>query len=307
MTETVHPLRAICRATLPRSLRHQLLLRAYWLTRPGRRAILATLLKSIGRHIQPVEIEHGIIYVDLRDTGVGRPIFVERDYEPTERAFIQSVVKPGMVAYDIGTNIGYMATLLGRCVGNSGRVIGFEPDPHNYSLAQMNVARNSMTQVTVYNCALGSEPGRMKIYRSDDNFGDHRMYATENRAPGHEVAVERLDELVQRENLPSPNFIKIDVQGFEYKVFQGMHRILEQCQDLTILTEYWPYGIRGAGDDPIAYRQLFQTYGFDAFELADDGTLAPADWARMDRDFGPENPVPHSAYSNIVFKKSSRR
>ncbi len=101
-----------------------------------------------------MDIEHATIYVDLRDNGVGRPIFVERDYEPTERAFIQSVVKSGMVAYDIGTNIGYMATLLGQCVGHSGRVIGFEPDPHNYSLAQKNVAHNSMSQVTVYNCAL---------------------------------------------------------------------------------------------------------------------------------------------------------
>ncbi len=60
----------------------------------------------------------------------------------------------------------------------------------------------------------------MKIYRSDDNFGDHRMYATENRAPGHEVVVERLDELVQRENLPLPNFIKIDVQGLNSKSFK---------------------------------------------------------------------------------------
>ncbi len=72
--------------------------------------------------------------------------------------------------------------------------------------------------------------------------------------------------------------------------------------------EYWPYGIRGAGDDPVAYRQLFQTYGFEAFELVDDGTLAMADWARMDRDFGPEilcliALTPISYLRNLVFDR----
>lgn len=307
LSETVNPLRALCRATLPRSLRHQLLLRSYWLTRTGRREILAMMLKSCGRYIQPVSLAHATIYVDLRDNGVGRPIFVERDYEPTEQAFITSAVKPGMVAYDIGTNIGCMATLLGKAVGTSGRVIGFEPDPHNYSLAQRNVEKNSLSQVEVYNCALGAEKSRMKIYRSVDNYGDHRMYATESRAPGHEVAVERLEELVARDDLPLPDFIKIDVQGFEFKVFQGMPEILRQDRDLTILTEYWPYGIRGAGDDPIAYRQLFEANGFHAYELAPNGSLIDADWTRMDHDFSPDNPVPHSAYANIVFKKSRLR
>lgn len=289
---------------LPRGVRHRLLLGSYWFTLHGRREIVASTLIALGKHIQPVSLPHATIFVDLRDKGVGRPIFIERDYEPTEQAFIKSVVKPGMVAYDIGTNIGCMATLLGRAVGASGRVVGFEPDPHNFSLAQRNVETNALPQVSVYNCALGAEQSRMKIYRSDDNFGDHRMYATESRQAGHEVSVERLDALVERDKIPPPDFIKIDVQGFEYKVFQGMPEILSLKRDLTILTEYWPYGIRGAGDDPVAYRELFLQNGFKAYELVADGSLTEANWGRMDREFTPENKVPHSAYANIVFKKS---
>src|SRR6185312_2755012 len=171
------------RSVLPRALREPL-----WHTRTAvwgsiagpepraRRRHRARILAAIGRPFATVAINGLRLRVDLRDEGVGRPIFVDREYEPAETAFLRGSLRPGMTFIDIGANIGYFTTLAGGLVGSGGKVISFEPDPHNFDLLGRNTAANGIRNAETLNFALGEGEAEMLLYQSKSNYGDHRLY-----------------------------------------------------------------------------------------------------------------------------------
>ena len=65
-------------------------------------------------------------------------------YEPELQQAIKELVKPGMVAYDVGANIGYITILLAQAVGEAGRVFAFEALPGNVERLRVNLGFNEL-------------------------------------------------------------------------------------------------------------------------------------------------------------------
>ena len=59
-----------------------------------------------------------------------------------------------------------------------------------------------------------------------------------------------LDDYIAADQLI--DLIKIDVQGFELRALRGAARILKRNPKIIVLLEYWPHGLRAAGDTPMA-------------------------------------------------------
>ncbi len=264
----------------------------------------ATRALKRGRFLAETPLPHARLVVDLRDVGVGLPIYIKRAYEEPETAFIRSTIRPGMVVYDVGANIGYTTTLAASLVGPTGLVAAFEPHPHNYGLLDRNVASNRFAQVRPFNVALGAAQGILSLYESDTNFGDHQLYGV----PGEErqsveVKVERLDDVCAREKLPPPDFIKIDVQGYEPFVLQGMEEILRRNRPLIVLAEYWPWGMRRAGAEPNAMIAPFRDADFTAAVVGPDGQIADSEWSRVEAELTAVDEQNESLYVNVVFRR----
>jgi hypothetical protein len=64
------------------------------------------------------------------------------------------------------------------------------------------------------------------------------------------------------------DFIKIDVQGFEMNVLKGCRRVLMENRDISILLEFWPFGLRQASVDPSEVLEFTKALGFSAFEAS---------------------------------------
>ena len=216
--------------------------------------------------------------MDLRDQAVSAAIFAEGIWEPGETKFIEQSLQPGMVFVDIGANIGYYSLIASSLVGSTGKVFAFEPDPKNFGLLQRNVAANQCQNVFMVQKAVAAVTRQLPLYRSSDNFGDHRTYEPRDKnvrqrdsgpAP---VAVEAvsLDEYLSG-RLTNVDFIKMDIQGSEYDALVGMRRTLRQNPDVTILTEFWPMGLRQAGVAPDHFLDEVKAYGFMVHRLGDEG------------------------------------
>lgn len=259
----------------------------------------------LGRPLARVRVPHGRLLVDLRDRAVGRVLYLDGVFERAESGFLRSALQPGMVVYDVGANLGYMTTLAATLVGPEGKVVAFEPDPWNFDLLNRNVALNRLTTVRALQLALGEEPGAARLYHSSTNFGDHRVYApVDGERPFTCITVDRLDAVCAREALPPPDFIKMDVQGYEAHVLRGMAAVLDGGRPLTVLAEYWPHGLRAAQADPAWLVGRMRRAGFEDFVLAADGQLQPADWPRLEsRLRAVEATDKDSAYANVVFRR----
>jgi FkbM family methyltransferase len=211
-----------------------------------------------------------------------------------------------MVVLDIGANIGYHSLVASRLVGPTGLVLAVEPEPHNFRLLRRNIIANRLTNVHVANVAIGAEPGTAQLFCSKWNYGDHRLYpATEEPRRATTVRVMTLDQLLAQCHCPPVDFIKMDVQGFESQVVAGMGATLERNPRLTLLTEFWPYGIKCAGGSPERFFETFERNGFDAFTVSERGTgdrVSYADALTLLPPFDPAHP--DASYINLVFRRT---
>jgi len=150
--------------------------------------------------------------------------------DSTFQNFIDAYVKPGSFVLDIGANIGTTITRMAAKVGNDGRVIGFEPNLINFQRASNHIQLNELTNCKVENLGLGDKPGVLKLYKvNEHNPGMNRILLDKEEAGEYaydEVQVITLDDYFDKNELPTVNAVKIDVEGFEYFVLKGSAKIL---------------------------------------------------------------------------------
>ena len=147
--------------------------------------------------------------------------------EPHLQKAIRKHVAIGDTVYDVGANIGYVSLSLAKRVGVRGQVHAFEPVPHNAGLLRQNIALNHLHNVRVLNVAASNRRGEAVIRVAGSLSMASLVWHQEDPAASELVIpTVVIDELVQQGDLPYPTFVKIDVEGAEGLVLQGMRRTL---------------------------------------------------------------------------------
>jgi len=173
-----------------------------------------------------------------------------------ERALLRDIIRPGMTVVDVGANIGIYTAFMAKIVGEKGRVCAFEPSPQNFKLLK---EYNNSANVTLVRAAIGDTTGQIALYISDKLNVDHRTYETGEKRKRIDIQSYRLDDYLQNEKV---DFIKMDIQGFEYQALLGMKNILQNNQNIKILMEFWPYGLIKAGSGPEEVIAFLHQLGF---------------------------------------------
>ena len=194
-------------------------------------------------------------------------------YEKAETNFFQTACHEGMTFLDVGANIGYYTALAARAVGPTGKVIAMEPDPESFKYLEHTIAANGTENVQAFPVAASDASATLPLYISADNRGDNRLYAPGESRPQVEVEAVATDALLAENKIDTVNFIKIDVQGYEPKVIAGLRDTITRSPKLTLLTEFWPKGIRDAGGDPQNFLNTLRELGLTLHELKADGEL----------------------------------
>ena len=206
------------------------------------------------------------LYADL-DSGFAGTLYREGVWEPDETAFLLVSLKEGMVFVDIGANVGYYTILASELVGRSGKVFAFEPDNRNFSLLDQNIKKNECGNVVAIQKAVSDETGKLRLYRSKSNFGDHRTYAAWGEAspPSRLIEATSLDDFFS--SGVRIDFLKMDIQGAEYAAFVGMKRVLQENHDIILLLEFTPVLLSEAGASPLQFLQELRRSGFVIYIL----------------------------------------
>jgi len=184
---------------------------------------------------------------------------------PLQRKLFKQFIKKGNVVIDAGANIGGYTLFFAKLVGKQGKVIAFEPVKDLFRILKFNVENAGYRNVICEMKALSDSEYVANIALSDTNIGDNRVQYG-NFETKSTIICTSLDKYIQNKNLRI-NFIKIDVQGYEYKVFKGMQNFLNQQEHIIIFSEFWPYGIKLALDEPINFLKLILSLGFKIYEV----------------------------------------
>jgi len=245
------------------------------------RAVPLSVVRLLRGNVVQTTVHGHPFYVDTRDNIVSFDILFRRTWEPRETALLRSIIEPGDHVIDIGGHIGYYAVMFGVAVGKTGKVLVVEPDPDNATVLRMNVALNDLgSVVTVVEAAAGEKSSSAELFRADSrNRGDHRMYSTGTGRSTVDVRVIAIDESVA--GWGRVDLIKMDIQGFEPHALKGMIGTLRTHEDVVLVTEFWPNGMRLSGCDPENFLTQLRGLGFSFFTMTREGTLTPANEAAL--------------------------
>lgn len=192
-------------------------------------------------------------------------LYVARDYEPLLVGWLQQNLVQGSTVIDVGAHIGYLSIVMSRAVGTTGRVLALEPAPENLSFLERNLAANRVGNVKVIAAGASNQTGRRSFHLtgSSDSHGfyDHPLTATSETI---EVETFRLDDLVTG----AVELVKIDVEGAEIDVLEGMPRLLSERLD-RLVVEWTPACQRAAGRDVGDLPRMLQSHGFSLTVLDD--------------------------------------
>lgn len=202
-------------------------------------------------------------------------------YEPEEVAFLKRVLHPGEVCVDVGANIGYFTAVAAACVGPAGAVHAFEPVPEYFARLVALRDANPNHHIHVVNDALGAAEGTATIQVTRDrNIGWNTlvpgfMEADAARAT-HHVRVRRLDEYLAAAGVHQVALVKLDAEGYELPVLEGLSGLFDGGGRPVILCEVAPAAYPHLGRTVAQLFELMAGYGYRATRV-DGLAIGPGD------------------------------
>ena len=190
-------------------------------------------------------------------------------YEVDLQKVVLRLVQRGWGAYDVGANIGYFSLLLSKVVGENGFLYSFEPLPANLERLRKNLYLNDLHNfVNIVPSAVIDETKEVQFLfgpsgamgKSDGSAGRDI-----DNALGGSIKVQgiSLDDFVYIQENPTPQIIKMDIEGGEVLALRGMTRLLKEARPLLFLELHGDSAAKAAWD-------LLTVEGYKLRRMADD-------------------------------------
>ena len=225
------------------------------------------------------------IFVDTRDLMLGPRLVMDGFWESWVTLAIARYLRPGMRCIDVGANYGYYTILMAEAVGPDGHVLACEPNP---LLADTYLPDNlalcgKRTTVEICPAAISDHvDAEVDFYPHDRDFATASLepWTHPHRIEPVKCPQTTIDELTRE--WPRLDFVKIDAEGAEYHVWQGMQQALDRFPQAVVVIELH---LDRACDDVHSLLKVLQEAGRTIRRIAVDGravTVSPQDIHQAD-------------------------
>ena len=202
----------------------------------------------LGKKTILCKVQGNLMHLDLINEGISRVLALQGIREADHTKIMKDELQYGMAVLDIGANIGYYPLLEASHVGVEGKVYAIEPDLRNIELLRDNVRVNNFQNIVdIYNMACSNKNGKEKIFLAKktnlNTFAskdDHKFLAEHLIDRTEEISVTTVDKFLE-EKSAKIDFVRMDIEGYEVEVFQGMHNTLQSAKaGFKVLFELHP-------------------------------------------------------------------
>ena len=208
---------------------------------------------------QLCELKTGFSVFSFKNDEVTKRIADPNGYEPELTFFINQYLcnLNNATCFDIGSNVGIHAIQMANV---SSKVYGFEPIPFIYKILNKNITLNNLSNIVLFNKALSNFKGKSKINLNlEGNFGASSIDNSPLNFREIDISVTTGDCVVASENILNVDFIKIDVEGHEAKVCQGLTKTIRRFQPV-IAMEWNSSQTKNDFDELNLFDDLFENY-----------------------------------------------
>ncbi|MGH8012565.1 MAG: FkbM family methyltransferase [Candidatus Binataceae bacterium] len=202
-------------------------------------------------------------------------------FEERETMLARRYLKAGMTVVDVGANVGYYTALAASIVGPAGRVFAIEPSPRAFCRLCELIRHNGIGQARAFQFGLSDAPGELPIYLGNLSNHTPTMIAHDALPPAATVPVATFDDCLEKWGLDIIDLLKIDIEGWEPKVFAGATSALRSRRIKAVLCEFNEPWLRAAGSSAISLWQILADAGFRPYGKQIKLPLAPVETAML--------------------------
>jgi FkbM family methyltransferase len=190
--------------------------------------------------------------------------------EPPVQEALANYLRAGDIFYDIGANVGFFTVIGAKLVGQTGHVYAFEPVPENAASIRRNIELNNFAHVTLFEKAVSHSTGKGELLLSHCSGGATLSSAGTSPDVKGTISIEliSIDDLVAQQKIAPPAVVKIDVEGAELDVLQGMSQTIKKFKPVII------YEVDDEKEGPFQQKlkacdAFVQTFGYELTTLQD--------------------------------------
>jgi len=218
-------------------------------------------------------------------------------FEKDTTEAIRKSLRPGMTVFDIGANIGAHVLPMAKIVGPQGKIIAFEPMQWAQKKLIRNVELNDFSNIVIENIALSNKTEtKPAAFRASWNKFDAADTGTEEERT---LQFEKLDDYIHTRHVQTVDFIKLDVDGFEYKILESAVGTLKKFKP-TISMELGNWTLEKQGDSLLGLVNFLFALDYRFLRESDFELLE--DFNALMREF----PDPNTWTINVIVVHSSK-
>lgn len=218
------------------------------------------MIKEVSYHGQKFKI-----IIDPRNGYLDEQVYAKKLYEPHIVAEFVENIKAGNTCIDVGANIGHHAIIMSQAVKEGGIVYAFEPIPFIRTQMEESIVLNNIKNIQIFSEGLSDAEGELNL-----NINEHNVGASSLVNPGDGVSLPVQLKTLDSYDFKNIDFIKIDVEGFEYNVLKGAESTIAQCHP-KILLEYSPvYYQKHSPSDSKNILEFLKKYNYTLIDLEDN-------------------------------------
>lgn len=193
-------------------------------------------VRSLDRNKEQILTINGYkISIIPDDPGISSELRIFSVHEPITTQITLQELKEGMTCLDIGSNIGYYALMESKAVGNKGKVLAIEPSPKNFQQMKKSFDLEGTSNIDAYNFAAGEK-------NDEINFLIHERSNLSKIIPKGEpvpefanvkkIPLRKIDSFIEEKKLNRLDFVRMDIEGYEIKLFQGLWNALRKFKPM---------------------------------------------------------------------------
>ncbi|MFH7029225.1 MAG: FkbM family methyltransferase [Heteroscytonema crispum UTEX LB 1556] len=256
-----------------------------YLTNKGFRLVYTpSLTKGLNENLEFVRINRYSIdnqqmgYFDVKVPHVGvlrTPIndcvgqFLEQGiFEGPEQAFSWLYLRPGDTFFDCGSHIGLFSCIAAKRLCNTGRIVGFDPNPICFQLYEHNLKNLGCDCFTALNLGLSETKSCGELLLGKPGMSAFSTFAkgteTDFYIGNEKLLVEQLplDDVVRNLGINRVDLAKIDVEGWETLVLRGANQSINAGKFPLLMIEFTEANAVAAGSSTRELRTLIESFGY---------------------------------------------
>jgi FkbM family methyltransferase len=227
---------------------------------PSRQDNALRILLKLTRGRAPAIVNRARMRLDVGEF-IQRNMFLGT-YEPRQTAWFRECLRPGDTVVDVGASFGYYTTLGAELVGPAGRVFAFEPSPIASKVIENAIRDSGIANVVLTKAALGRAASTVSLFMPNTpHLHSPSILPTDKEFVPVEVPVMRLDQFEPLRDRPI-KLLKMDVEGYEPNVLDGMTGLIEKGQVHNVICEFNSYWLERNSTTPAELLARFHGHGF---------------------------------------------